>query len=578
MYHTSVLYKNLAHKDGRDWNAKARVVLKDGTELQLNDKDFMVGGIEWNAATSEQGTFTVGAAVIGEVVLTLNNFEDKFSQYDFTGSVIYPEVGLTTQVHWRDGKIIEWIPLGVYTVDEAPTIGSTIQITALGNLSKLDSPYSASQLEYPATLAQIALDVCNRHGLTLATTTFLNSDYVVSTKPEDNSITDREIMSYIAELSGCFCRETRAGEIAFAWYDFDRFLTPLPDGKEPPAEIRKSSEYNIETSDITVTGVQIIPRESDGNQYIYGTEGYVVKIEYNPLAQENLQELVSSVGEKLVGMTFTPYTVTTLSDPSLDCGDVVLVTDKKGIIHQSFISNADFAIDGYEIFSADAESQSKNQSVRFSGAEKAQESADKANQGVAEAKASIDVLNGEIVLKVSKDSVIQAINLSSEGIKIDATKLDIHAYVTFTDLASDGATTISGGNIKTDRIESQGGEWWLDLETGKVYLSDGTFKGTIVFGTDGYLKQDSTTGKIIFTGGTYGSGIEIDGGNGGIRLKTGGTTGGVTECDDLECRSLSIDGNHIPSNGYTGNVGIQRSDGSTRTLHFTHGILDDNDA
>ena len=565
MYHTSVLYKNLAHKDGRDWNAKARVVLKDGTELQLNDKDFMVGGIEWNAATSEQGTFTVGAAVIGEVVLTLNNFEDKFSQYDFTGSVIYPEVGLTTQVHWRDGKIIEWIPLGVYTVDEAPTIGSTIQITALGNLSKLDSPYSASQLEYPATLAQIALDVCNRHGLTLATTTFLNSDYVVSTKPEDNSITDREIMSYIAELSGCFCRETRAGEIAFAWYDFDRFSTPLPDGKEPPAEIRKSSEYNIETSDITVTGVQIIPRESDGNQYIYGTEGYVVKIEYNPLAQENLQELVSSVGEKLVGMTFTPYTVTTLSDPSLDCGDVVLVTDKKGIIHQSFISNVDFAIDGYEIFSADAESQSKNQSVRFSGAEKAQESADKANQGVSEAKASIEVTNGQVALKASRANLISEINVCPESVKINTARLDVSGLVTISGLQS-GTTEIDGACIRTGRVESENGDWWLDLETGDLYLSKGTFAGDITW-TDGYIHRNSS-GTFINSQKL----LELDGSS--ISLNT--MSNGRVDCGG----SLYIDGSLYlqGERGYSGNAGIKYSNDTNRTWRFVDGVLMDNDA
>ena len=568
MYNTTDLYKNLSHTNGRDWNVKARIVLKDSTELNITDADVMVGGLEWNYATSQQGTFTICAVVIGEIVLSLNNREDKFTQYDFTDAVIYPQVGLTTQIHWRDGKIIEWIPIGVFTTDDAETVGTTIQITALGNLSKCDKPYSDSTLTYPATLAQIALDICNRRGLTLATTTFTNSDYVVTTKPSDTSITDREILMDIAQLAGCYCRENRDGEIEFGWYDFDRFTTPLPAGKQAPAEFRTSSTYNIAT-DVTITGIQLIPKESDGNQYIHGAEGYVVKIESNPLAQSNYQGLVDSIGNKIVGMAFTPYTITTLSDPSIDCGDVVLVTDKKGMVHHSFVSDASFKIDSSERFSGDAESQSKNQSVRFSAADKAQESADNANQGVSEAKASIETLNGEIVLKVSKDSVIQAINISPEGIKIDASKLDIHAYVTFTDLEDSGSTVINGDNITTGRIESQNGQYWVDLETGEVFMKNGTFAGEIE-----WLKSDSTIGGHIFY--TSAGGLRIEGPTitiDGQSVTIRNLSSSFADISELDVGDITTDG----KSGLTGSFGAIDESGTKRILRFQNGIIYDVD-
>lgn len=190
-----------------------------------------------------------------------------------------------------------------------------------------------------------------------------------------------------------------------------------------------------------------------------------------------------------------------------------------------------------------------------------------------EVKVEISAANDHIALKASKATLVSEINVCPETIKINTSKLDITGLVTISGL-SGGLTEIDGGCIRTGRIESANGDWWLDLENGTCYLSNGTFKGTINFGTDGYLKQDATTGKIMLYGGTDGSGIEINGGNGGIRLKTGVSW---TECDDLSCTSLTVNGNNVPS-GYTGNIGLTLSNGSTRTIHFDNGILTNNNA
>lgn len=68
--------------------------------------------------------------------------------------------------------------------------------------------------------------------------------------------------------------------------------------------------------------------------------------------------------------------------------------------------------------------------------------------------ATIQVLNGEIDLSVKKDGVISAINLSTEGIKISADKINIIGLVTFTDLSTEGKTTINGANITTGTIDA----------------------------------------------------------------------------------------------------------------------------
>lgn len=76
----------------------------------------------------------------------------------------------------------------------------------------------------------------------------------------------------------------------------------------------------------------------------------------------------------------------------------------------------------------------------------------------------------EISLKVSKNEIISAINLSSESIDISSDKINLTGYITATDLKTGGATTINGSNITTgtisaDRINLTGAISWSDLDS-----------------------------------------------------------------------------------------------------------------
>lgn len=73
---------------------------------------------------------------------------------------------------------------------------------------------------------------------------------------------------------------------------------------------------------------------------------------------------------------------------------------------------------------------------------------------VTSAELDIDGLEGEINLKVAKDGVISAINLSSESATISANKVNLNGYVTVTDLSTSGSTTINGDNITTGTINA----------------------------------------------------------------------------------------------------------------------------
>lgn len=104
----------------------------------------------------------------------------------------------------------------------------------------------------------------------------------------------------------------------------------------------------------------------------------------------------------------------------------------------------------------------------------------------------------EISLKVSKDEIISAINLSTESIDISSDKINLTGYITATDLRTGGATTINGSNITTgtisaDRINLTGAISWGDL--------DSNVQSEIQAGGGGGLNEDEVntliTSKLV---------------------------------------------------------------------------------
>ena len=65
-----------------------------------------------------------------------------------------------------------------------------------------------------------------------------------------------------------------------------------------------------------------------------------------------------------------------------------------------------------------------------------------------------DSISLSVSSKADKGSIISAINMSPETIKINASKINISGFVTFSDLSTSGYTTINGSNITTGTINA----------------------------------------------------------------------------------------------------------------------------
>lgn len=407
MVNTSNLYREKICTSGRKFHAKVKIEFTDQTILELSDEDIMQNGITIEDCVSPSNSFEVGSAIINELTLELYNLDEKFNNYDFENAVINVQIGLEI-----GENLIEWIPKGYFTVNEANFSSSTITITALDNMYKFDKPYTKSGLTYPATLFTILQDACNQCGVILNTQIFLNSDYVVQNRPSDEKITFREIVAWIAQLSGNFARINYNGTLDLSWYDYTKFSGDTPQF----ATINRLKSYEIGANDIKITGVQISPIDEESSPYLSGEDGYVLAIKDNPLAQNDIENLTSSLGEKLNNFTFRPFETSALSDPSIEAGDVCKITDKNGNIHESFISYISFTFGSFETFRADAETPNKKESTRYSASSKAIQ--------VAKKEVQKQLSNYDLSVNQMNNLVINAIGLfETTEIQDDGSKI-----------------------------------------------------------------------------------------------------------------------------------------------------------
>lgn len=76
--------------------------------------------------------------------------------------------------------------------------------------------------------------------------------------------------------------------------------------------------------------------------------------------------------------------------------------------------------------------------------------------------------------KVGENEVIAKINASPEQITIDANRISITGFVTFSDLSTAGNTTINGANVTTGLIKDAANKNSWDLQTGTFVITNGS--------------------------------------------------------------------------------------------------------
>ena len=340
--------------------ADVSIVFRDGTKLPV-DQDGLWGlSIEDNVSGTD--SFDVGSAIINQLTLKLDNTDEWYNAYNFDGAKIMVKIGLQLS------KRVEWLNKGVFTADPGEYTGDTITVKAYDNMKKFDRKYSESKLIYPATLGSIVRDACSVCGVSLSTTSFPLDSFVVQTRPTDEALTFREVLTWVGQIACLWCRCNVRGALELRWYD----LKGYEDETGHFFEIEDLTSTSISTDDVVITGVKVIQEterddETVKTEYLSGTEGYILSIEGNDLIQgQNGQTIADYLGGKLIGLRFRKLSVTHKSDPSMEAGDLCKVTDWRGRTYKTLVTGTNFQFGNNQKTECSAETPSRNSTDRFS--------------------------------------------------------------------------------------------------------------------------------------------------------------------------------------------------------------------
>lgn len=421
----------------------ADITLTDGTVLNLTSANLWQNGMEFEDSVSNDSSFDIGSAIINVLNLSINNFDGEYSDYDFEGAEVICYVGLqienedTSELLDSAGEqildstgdtiivhknaVIEKTRICTVTVIEQPEDETvTIDLTCEDNMRKFDRNYSDSKLKYPATRGQIVRDACEVCGVTLQTTSFDRDDYIVQNRPNDEALTFRQVLQWVAQIGCQWMRCDEYGRLCVNWYGFvneeeltvdelgvlktqdgsnvnlnfsnsDGALSAdngtllendgilrlfATDEKGNISEIKTTYGFTPHHTDVVITGVKVTEyseSSSDNPQtYMVGTEGYVLGISGNKLIRVgDGQTIASMIAEKCVGMRFRPFESECPTDVALEAGDSLIIVDRNGKIYTSLLTTTTLKPGSGQKIACNAKSAAKNSSTQYSQATQA---------------------------------------------------------------------------------------------------------------------------------------------------------------------------------------------------------------
>ena len=144
------------------------------------------------------------------------HFENSF------GAIYDNDTRILTIYRSNVQETYEFVPLGVFIADrpDAPMV-HTINMVCDDRMKKFDvnMPDNASlNITFPTTIATLYTKMCDYLGVPYETTSFINSDGVISKRPKEfDNATMRQVLAWIAEAAGSNAKFNRDGELRLEW-------------------------------------------------------------------------------------------------------------------------------------------------------------------------------------------------------------------------------------------------------------------------------------------------------------------------------------------------------------------------
>lgn len=389
MRNLSTEFKEQQNSGNRNYLKYADFTFTDGSTLSITDKDLWSNGFKFEDAVSQSGSFDIGAAIVNKLTLQINNFSGKYTDYIWDGARVVCHIGLELSTG------IEKIRICTMTVTDAPYQNTAIiSLTCEDSMRLFDRDYSESKLSYPATRLQIIQDACKVCGVTLQSTRFDNDDFIIQDRPDDSSITFRQVIAWVAQMGCQWAKSDEYGRLCLGWYERevpDKFynLVETPwkdtDGNDildtKGAQIITIMQKGITSTDtngftpwlydLEITGIKVTEyvensSKNEAKTYQSGKSGYVIEISDNKLIQEGTGEAICKIiSDRCVGMKFRPFSTGALTNIAWEAGDTIAISDRNGKQYKSYLTSVTLNPGAFEQLECSAKSVSRNKQKQY---------------------------------------------------------------------------------------------------------------------------------------------------------------------------------------------------------------------
>ncbi len=221
---------------------------------------------------------------------------------------------------------IEWIPMGVYTIDEASKDRNLLTFTAYDNIgAKLSGTYTSTITTYPAESRQFLTDISTQTGVVFDTSSLtetIDIDRIITIDDQSgekvyetpfDGFTMQQVVGYIAMLHSRFALCDRSGNIVFKWYADNTYT------------VNANRYYDDLAKTETQCAITGIICKTEKGQIKSGDDANLTLT--NPIMTK---EWLDNVLTHVADLAFYPVSFTCMGDPRIDVGDIIKVVDSTG--------------------------------------------------------------------------------------------------------------------------------------------------------------------------------------------------------------------------------------------------------
>lgn len=174
-----------------------------GTYINLTDEEIISIDITSNLCPSNE--FEIGIAPMSTATIEIKWSEDVDYNYENQKADIFFGLELPDAT-------VEYVPMGKYTVEKATVSKRNLTLELVDNMYKADREF-IDNITYPTTLLDILTAACEQSNLVLASSSFVNSGFVIDHDISFLNVSCRTVIAQVAELAGGWAIINRAGEL-----------------------------------------------------------------------------------------------------------------------------------------------------------------------------------------------------------------------------------------------------------------------------------------------------------------------------------------------------------------------------